>query len=423
MRYALTFGLPGNLERTAMVLVFMVLILARLPSVALHGRVWAEEGALFLRNAIVLPWPQAIFNPVGGYLNIVANLAGIVAARFVQPEQVRFVGVVTGLAFQTLPAILIVSARSDWLQSRASLVAALLLIATVPLAEEVWLNSLHPQFHLTLCVALILGMDPARGWTGRFHLFLILLGALCGPTTWFLLPLFMARAAIDRSGPRAMQTATLAAGVLLQVVFFYSADQTAPAAFNLSATVSAFFCKNVLIPILDYRTANVMGFSLRAMAVARTVPIVLTVAEVGFVILSATLLWLHGMRALFWMFAAAALVAGVTYASARNGAVDMMYLGAGNRYAFVPQVLFALVLLGVAMSGRDRLVWFARGAVIWLLLIGIFEFHDDSIRQGFIVGPAWTAEVAAWRQDPTHVLRIMPDRWVVDLNPPVSIAR
>src|ERR1700693_68033 len=51
-------GRPGITERTAMVFVFMILIAARLPNVALHGRVWAEEGAVFLRNAAVYRGPR-----------------------------------------------------------------------------------------------------------------------------------------------------------------------------------------------------------------------------------------------------------------------------------------------------------------------------------------------------------------------------
>ena len=126
---------------------------------------------MFLRNARVLPWPWAIVHPAGGYLNIVGNLAGIVAADVVPLEQVRWVGIITGLLFQTISAILIVSSRSDWLRSRIGLVAALLLLATLPLAEEVWLNSLHPQFHLTLCVALILGLRPRSGAGRRGFIF------------------------------------------------------------------------------------------------------------------------------------------------------------------------------------------------------------------------------------------------------------
>jgi hypothetical protein len=421
----LLVGHPGVRERTAMVLVFMLLIAARFPNVALHGRVWAEEGTGFLRNAIVLPWPQAIFHSYGGYLNVVANLAGIVAAHMVPLEQVRWVGVVTGLLFQAIPAILLVSSGFDWLQTRLSLVVALLLIATAPLVEEVWLNSLHPQFHLTLCAALILAMDTACGWKGRIHNLLIFLGALCGPTIWFLLPLFVARAVIDRSRPRAVQAGVLAAGLLLQVVFFLQADQTNGSSFNLGAVIAAFFVKTLLTPWLDYRTAGAMANRLanRAAAGAGFGLIGLAVAEGLITCLVGVLLWLRRRDTSFWMFAAAIIIAVPSYAAARGGTLELVHIGLGDRYAFVPEVLIALVLLEMAVTGKKWIGISARVGVVWLLVIGVAEFQDDPLHGYFSKGPRWVDEVAAWRQNATHVLRVWPDRWTVDLNipPPTAV--
>jgi hypothetical protein len=407
---------PGSIERTLLIFGFLVLVAVRLPNVVLHGRVWAEEGAVFLRNAMILPWTRAIIYPVGGYVNIIANLAGIVAADIVPLEQVRWVGVTTGVLFQALPAILIVSSRWDWLQSRIGLVIALLLLGTVPLAEEVWLNSLHPQFHLTLCVALILGMDPVRGWVGRFHLLLILLAALCGPTAWFLLPLFAARAFLDRSAPRAIQTAVLAAGVLLQVVFFYHANQTNGLPLNVSAFVSAILVKNLLVPLVDYRTAGAISGALMNMAEAGTIPVAIAVAELLLLCGLALSLWCRGKRAWFWMFMCGVATALPSYAAARGGTVNFLHIGSSNRYAFVSQVLFALILLGVALTGKAGGGRIARFGVLWMLVVGVSEFHDDPVRAYFDRGPLWTAEIAAWRHDPMHVVHIWPDVWTVDLN-------
>jgi hypothetical protein len=418
VRYVRSYlsGCPGNIERTALILGFMVLVAARLPNVTLHGRVWAEEGAVFLRNAMVLPWTRAIVYSVGGYLNVVANLAGMVAADIVPLEQVRWVGVTTGFVFQTIPAILIVSSRWDWLQNRIGLALALLLLATMPIAEEVWLNSLHPQFHLTLCVALILGMDPARGWRGGFYLTLILLAALCGPTAWFLLPLFAARSWLDRSRPRLVQTAILAAGVLLQATFFYEPSQTNGSSFNLSAFVSVLAIKNLLIPLLDHRSAGAIAGGLMQMAEAGTVPVTIAVAESLLICLLGGLLWFRGRRAWFWMFMSGIAIALPSYAAARGGMVNFMHIGSGNRYAFVPQVMFVLILLGVALTARGGAGRIASFGILWLLMVGVSEFHDDSVHGYFDQGPPWVDEVAAWRRDPTHVIRIWPDVWTFDVN-------
>lgn len=411
-------GCPGTPERAFMVLAFMVLIAARLPNVALHGRVWAEEGRVFLHNAAVLPWTQALFNPVGGYLNLVANVAGIVGIHLVPLEQARYVDVATGLLFQALPAVLIVSSGLYWLRTRASLVAALLLIATVPIAEEVWLNSLHSQFHLTLCAALILAMNPVRGWTRWFHFVLILLGALCGPTIWFLLPLFIGRAVIDRSWPRAAQAAVLGGGIVLQMLFFFQPGETNGAPLNPSAIADVFLIKNGLIPLLDFRTARAIAGGLMTMAAAGTIPAGLILAEVVVTCLVGMFLWLRGRDAVFWMFAAAIIIALPSYAAARGGTLDALVIGAGNRYAFVPQVLLALVLLWVAVVGKAWTGIVAGIGVVWLLGVGIVEFHDDPMHHNFEQFPNWVDEVAAWRRDHAHRVRTGPAGWAVDLNVP-----
>jgi hypothetical protein len=406
---------PGRLERAAYILVFMILTAERLPEVIQNGRVWAEEGNTFLRNALILPWSAALLHPVGGYLNVIANLAGMVAADLVPVEQVRWVGPITGLLFQTIPAILLVTGGFPWLRSRIAQVCALLLITTAPLALEVWLNSLHPQFHLALCAALILAMPTKAGWAGRVYLGLILLAALCGPVAWLLLPLFAARAVIERSGPRLIQAVVLATGVLVQLIFFFRIDHTAQTPFNLSALVSAIFVKQVLVPLLDYRTTAALAAGLRQMAMDNSVPIVLATAETAVIIAGLLLLWRRGERSLFWM--AAALVAILpSYGLARGGTLDVVQEVAGGRYAFVPQMLLAQLLLGVALTGRDGFSRVAGFFVAWMLVIGISEYPDYPTRSMFSHGPRWTREVAAWRRDHTHILRILPNGWSVDLN-------
>ncbi len=411
-------GQPGTAERAFMVLAFMVLIAARLPNVALHGRVWAEEGTFFLRNAALLPWTQALFHPVGGYLNLVANVAGLVGIHLVPLEQVRFVGIVTGLLFQTLPAVLIVSSGLYWLRSRVSLVAALLLLGTVPIAEEVWLNSLHPQFHLTLCAALILAMPPARGWIRWFHGLLILLGALCGPTTWFLFPLFVARGVIDRSGPRVVQATFLGVGILIQVLFFYQSAGVNGASASLSGVSAMLLSKNVLTSWLDYRSAGAMADGLARLTATGTVPVGVVLGEATVIGLVGVFLWQCGGDAAFWMFAAALIIALPSYAAARGGSLNMVRIGDADRYAFVPQVLLALVVLWGAVVAKDWIAIFARAGFVWLLVIGTVEFRDDPVHKYFDRGPSWVEQVAAWRKDHTHLLRIWPSGWTVDLNVP-----
>lgn len=402
---------PGRNERVIWLIVFLLLVLARLPNVALHGRVWAEE-AIFLGNALLLPWWQALFHSYGGYLNIVANMAGLLAAHAVPLEEVRWVGVVTGLAFQGLTGALLLSSSVDWLRRRWQIAAALSLLATAHLMQEVWLNSLHPQFHLTLCAALILAM-PARGrWMGAFHLAILALGALSGPTTWFLTPLFAARALLDRSPARALQTAVLAVAVLIQVVWFLQPAPKVDTTFDAAILSYIFFKNHLLLPWLGIRDEVRVAAILVNAIQAGNVLYWVVASAIAYVVAMAVLVKAWRPGTLTWMFAAALVVGILSYANARGGSV--MAIAASNRYSYVPHILFALVFLGLAGQKRGVPRWVGRIAVIWMLAIGFVEFEAGAA--GFDRGPAWTGEVAQWRQDPGYVLRAWPDGWVFDPN-------
>ncbi len=139
-----------GLLRPALLLAFVILVCARMPDIVLHGRFWAEEGRYFFHDAASMGWRQALFYPVGGYLNIVANGAGLLAHALVPLRLAPFVTTGVALACQACPLLVLLSARDRWLQSPAVLCAATLLLATPAAVDEVWLNSIHSQFQLGL---------------------------------------------------------------------------------------------------------------------------------------------------------------------------------------------------------------------------------------------------------------------------------
>lgn len=176
--------------RLLLVVAFAVVLFLRMPDV-LYGRLWAEEGKIFFARAAAMPWFSALLLPYGGYLNLVANAAPIIAWHTVPLEYAPWVTTGIGLIFQCCPAIILVCSRDEWLRPRWSLIAALLIIATPPMVSEVWLQSLHSQFHLALCCALILALDAPQKRLAWFGGVLLFLAPLCGPAASGLLPLWL----------------------------------------------------------------------------------------------------------------------------------------------------------------------------------------------------------------------------------------
>jgi hypothetical protein len=159
-----------------LVALFIVLICARMPDVILHGRFWAEEGRDFFRYAWENPWYRALARPYGGYLNLVANGGTLLAHVLVPLKYAPYVTIAIALFFQACPAIMIITGKAAWLRPRWAVLAALFVLATPPVSEEVWLQTLHSQFHLALCAGIILTMQTeAPFWQRWFRIALLAL--------------------------------------------------------------------------------------------------------------------------------------------------------------------------------------------------------------------------------------------------------
>ncbi len=424
---ARTIFAPGDLPRAGFRLVllalFIVLVCCRMPDILLKQRLWAEEG-LFYQNAWYMPPWQALWLEYGGYLNIVANAAGVIARWAVPMRDAPLVATGIGLAFQTLPAVLIVTSRASWLQRPAAMMLAVIAVAATPASEEVWLQTLHSQNHLALCAALILSFDdvpgPAVRWLRRV---VLLLGPLTGMLAVLVLPLMLVRAVMERRRERWIQAGLLAVGAAIQIGLFYSPESGA--ALGRSSRVwpgilvYAFFIRHVAVPVIGALTAREIGDGLYTAFKAGVTPLwpVAIAAVAGSAVGVASLVrWRTGAP---WLLAAGTLIAGASYAGAIGGGLMFLYPFAGERYSFVPEVLFVCTVIAIASGGRAgvRSGWLSWGAAlvaIWMTGVGLVDYMRPAPRYG--TGPAWRDEVARWEADPDYVIQLWPDGWWLQLT-------
>jgi hypothetical protein len=395
--------------RLALVLGFAFLICIRLPGPLVHGRLWAEEGAKFYENAASMPWLHALLAPWGGYLNLIANAAPILARHLVRLEYVPWITAGVGLVFQCFPAIILACSRDPWLEPPLVRIAALLLLATAPLTEEVYLQTLHSQFHLALSCALILALEIPGRRLGVFYGVILFLAPLCGPAACLLVPLFCARAAIDRSMPRALQAFIIGLGAVLQVLLFYHHISSRTGGVGPILLLCIVYLKHIVTPLLGRDAAQHVSDTMRAQILARLFPwqpVIVTIT--GFLLMAVALLRRRHAAAI-WMFLYACLLTPIAYYGALVGGRLLLISGNGTRYTFVPEVLSALALLGIATGNMRPERWIARAAVAWLLVIG---FIDVGASSPFLnTGPDWLHEVALWRADHTHRIALWPSPW------------
>jgi hypothetical protein len=418
----LVFSVP---QRWVLLGLFALIVMMRLPNVWLHGRFQDEEATVFLAYAWHFDWLDALFRPFGGYWNFAANATTLVLAKLAQAgviplERAPYFTMVIALAVQLLPAVVILTGNAQWLSSRRAVIAALLIIAIAPATEEVFFNVLHIQFHLALCVALILALDvPARRTVRLGCGVLLFLAPLCGPGAIVMLPLFALRALADRDRARLMQAVPLVAGAAVQLLLFYQGSPLRGHFFDLPTLAAAIFVRMVALPSVGINLASRIAAAIYASRV------------------DGGLLW-------WWSAAACVLLFGtllVAAAKRRDGAIwlalsslsiacislgfgmvagesyrfpSLFSVVEGERYNFLPLVLLGLALLVLAARPSFRGSRFCGALCVLMLLSGVSTYAKPL--PGLAEGPSWAAEVKVWRKDHHHLLAVWPSPWAADLS-------
>ena len=405
-------------EKLLLLLGYAVLVLARMPRVAITGRLWAEEGNVYLANAWNYGWWGAIAAIHEDYLNLPATLATLLAVHLAPLRDAPHVTLAVALGIQLLPPLLLLTSGLAWLRDRLALVAALLLVLTPPLSSEVWLNSITSHFHMMVAVGIILAAPVRGGAVGTLRGAVLLAAPLCGPGSMFAAPLFVLRAARDRSWGRAGQAALICAGSLVQMAIY--ATHQAPGrhlALSLPLLLSVLFVKNLLVPLFGPHLARVAdGHFIMPVLLAHHWPLLpLAGSVLGFGLLGIAILQ-RAREEVAWLYACALVMALLSYMGAMLGGTDIASVDYGMRYAYPPMALAGLAVLGLAATARGTTRLVAGALVAWLLVIGGSEYFH--VPREMANGPDWRAEVAAWRADPAHLLMVWPGGgWVFGLNP------
>ncbi len=402
--------------RVLLLALFAVLVIVRMPEIVLKGRFWAEEGRIFFADAWTMPPLKALFISYGGYLNLIANAATLTARLLMPLSLAPYLTIAVGLAFQLLPPLLLLTARDAWLGGTWTRAAGVLLLLLVPGTEEIWLQSLHCQFQLTLCCGVILALESQNGLAALARLAILALTPLCGPGAILLVPLFLTRAALDWSGARLAQGLTLALGSAIQLLLFV--EPFASRAYRLQGTMllCVVSIRHVVEPFFGLKLAYRAGGEVQQQLASGSVPVWALLLPVVVFMPSAVLL-LRSPRAAAsrWLMAAAVLTALPAYYGAIGGTAILIGAQSGERYIFVPQALLGLAILAFAATSAGNVARVASVVVVWLIVVGTGTYTSTlkSVRNG----PAWRDEVRAWQIDPSHTIRLWPDGWTVKLTP------
>lgn len=413
-----------SLQRIGLFAAVALLTALRIPNAWRHGRFLNEEGTIFFAFAWHRSAGEALWRSFGGYLNLGANAATLGAARLVQsnilPLQLApYLTMTTALLFQLLPALLILSGSARWLANRWAVIAALLILAITPLTEEVFFNVLHIQFHLALCTALILAIDPPQSRAARIgYMAILIIAPLCGPGAIILAPFFGLRGMMERDPARLVQTAAIAAGVLLQLALFVAPNPARGQLLDPATIAAIMFVRLVALPVAGWWNAERLGGRIHAAHLQHGIGW-WWVGVAGAAAYFGLLIWLalrDRRDSAVWLIVPGLVVAAVSFGggSISMGLREWFSPAAGERYNFLPLVMISFGLIALAARGESeyRLV----PAVLCILtLVSGAVIYIRPIAE-VTTGAVWSDEVRLWRGDHNHELAAWPATWTVDLS-------
>ena len=292
----------------------------------------------------------------------------------------------------------------------------MVIIASLPMSQEIWLSSIGTQCHLNLCVALILILETQYTQLGRvFTNTLLILGPLSGPGSSVMVPLFLLRAALERSKARLFQALILATAALVQFAVFWRPQERT---FGLDPLLllNALFVKHIMGPFLGVQQTLDLAGGWRKVYQEGHIPCVPgIIAAVIIFSIFAFAVWRNRKPEPIWFYCTGLMLTVLSCFGCLGDHSALLDPGSCERYVFAPQVLFELALLNMAYSGVGLTRLLSGGIIAWLLVIGMHEYFWTP--GYFTEGTSWRSEVRHWREDPKHRIKIWPiGNWYVDLN-------
>lgn len=404
--------LPRKHQNLILLAVYFCLVFLRAPYLLTHGRLWAEEGSVYLKSAWNSPLWSALIAPHLGYYALYPNLSTLVAVHFFPLAYSALIVTWAALLIQLLMAYLVLDC--ELFTSLPSRLLALAITLFVSPNREVWLNTINSQFYLVICGVIIFLSDPARKII--FRTAVLVLAGLTGTLTVYLTPMFWIRAFVKRSRGAWIQASALTVCMAMQlgvVLHFLHAGQR-QIHFYYLAVGPDLITRELASPILGRKIATHMAFlMLQHAAVFYLLTWGILIATAFFVLRLAVKRKMPSGA--HWLMLAALMTACLCMYGALNNTTMLIYPVTSERYSFSCNIMLALgvlLLLNTQRPGRPLRRHFLQGVLACFLLTGLWDYvtYSHWYEVTHQTGPSWRLQVSQWEKDPSAQLQAWPDK-------------
>lgn len=410
---------------------FIALMWLRAPWLFTHPRFWAEEGSAWFRYASAhsLTRDVVYIYPQSGYLNLMANIGGVVSsatARFLNIEYAPLSTTIVALLVQVLALGIILFGKSRLFTSPARAVAGCLIVLFAPTSfPEVWLNTINSMSYLGL-IALLLLFEDVCQWSASIKWSARMVLVLCGLSAAYsvaLIPLFGFSAFRYKERERRVQCYILIGCLLVQIACVVYSKLIGGGLPNRGTGVTADMSSinvlfwHIMVPTLGNNVALMVFGAFGAIGAWLTAsffphvpdPSIRIVGMFCFlIIVTIMFLLLFYGRALNKIFLVAAflILAVLT-------CVGSLHSIPSGRYAFLPGIVFLFLLLSNIHPGARIRSLISMAFLAFGLANGIVNFSVTPDPNA----PRWPQEIAKWRADNNYAIKILPPSWTIAYHP------
>lgn len=406
--------------------------LFRQPELFIRPRFFAEEGTNFFSFAYNTTLIDNLSNPQFGYYTLYNALITSFAAMF-PLETVPLVTTCSALLVQIIASGYVIWGDLPLLETNLKRFAVAI---SFPLLcpGQIWLTTIGVQYWLCIITALILIEPPAIRSKGRHAVktMILLLNGLTGILSCLMTPLFIYRWLKCRARQTLIYAATLCLCSITQLLIFYQTYLRSDDSLSMRFVdryipvfiydmVISFFDTYLLTPyLLDFLMETKFKLWLDRILFNYISQDRLRDCE-SMMFLFGTLsalavlpLAIRSMKSLDTRF----LVLSIMIVYPLSNILSVGTIG-GPRYLFAPgAILFTVIVskydcLEMSVFYRTVIGVF----IVMTLLLHSIDFRTYMERAYHKSWPNWKKEVALWRVDKNHLLKIWPPPWAMQLKP------
>jgi hypothetical protein len=388
----------------------------RLPNGATVNTLWAEDGNIFLAQAVNTGRLHAFVTPYAGYLHFAPRIIGALAASLPLQWAAAVCGITSAAAVSLLGGF-VYRASAGHIPSRQLRAALALTVVVIPVVGfEIDTAACNLHFYLDFAATWAVLWRPPRLLDRITASALVFLAATSDPVLALLLPLALCRLVAVKRWQEAGPVAALVAGLAIQapVILPVTAHSGGPSLHELAGVLAS----HVALPFLAGGSLGGRLWDLYGWAA----PILASIVVLGAVVLLLLprRLRIDGVAALAFVGYAAVLTAapvwwrwGPVFNPVPHGLIGIP----ARYYAWPLLVLWSAVLVVAASDrvqlrlGQARTTAVQTGVTLWLVALCAADFAlpNNTFRND---GPFWDREVttaaASCRTTHAAAVRISP---------------